>query len=587
VLNEIRARLISAGDRIGGPSRAMDERLGKSVSPSIPFILDFKSRIIVYGFNSAIISGSQRRFLEATESAIELLRKETRQKKDVIALLDQLEEERWIDPSRIDPREISLFNEIVNLLRDDVPDFENYTKIAVLHHHVDPVIPEEVTSFENLINAGRFKYELSEAKFDLVLHGHKHWPDVHFDIPADDLHRKLIISGGTVGGGEGAGKEPGFFSLDFPDDRSSVYLTYIPITIVGNPRAVVQKAYSLARPYPLGGTGIRTDMRRSAQIPLKHIFSRTGESLFRYLRHQPHGDTDQAGWSHVLDENRISVIGTAYGLLIIDLIGAQDVLVQTEIPKVINTLYQLRNSDGGWSSSSQSNVSRPEPTAYVLAALSKWVSSGEISEYTIILENMLGSNDSVLWGSTYSLSLVARTLAEISPKSAILEKCSNILRAGAYPTAQNPVHWGRQLTNIRNDNAASLVHTAHAILALRKMFEVSQGQIGSAPRSFFDATNWLLSREFWPNTTEDIKRQREPNRWDTLVVKHNTAPWTILALLSCEADIQHPAIRSAIRQIVDENEEGLWNWGDIQHPIWATYDSILALKEYCLTYLSV
>lgn len=82
-------------------------------------------------------------------------------------------------------------------------------RIAVLHHHIHaPGLREELKPFADMTNLSLFRSFLREQKIDVVIHGHKHESAISYDYIDDgsgrDLHRTLVVSGGSlVGGGDG------------------------------------------------------------------------------------------------------------------------------------------------------------------------------------------------------------------------------------------------------------------------------------------------------------------------------------------------------------------------------------------------
>jgi 3',5'-cyclic AMP phosphodiesterase CpdA len=81
-------------------------------------------------------------------------------------------------------------------------------RIAVLHHHLhSPGLREEVKAFADLTNLSLVRTFVREQKIDVVIHGHKHESAVQYDYIDDgdggDLHRALVISGGSLVGGDG------------------------------------------------------------------------------------------------------------------------------------------------------------------------------------------------------------------------------------------------------------------------------------------------------------------------------------------------------------------------------------------------
>jgi hypothetical protein len=71
-------------------------------------------------------------------------------------------------------------------------------------------------------------------------------------------------------------------------------------------------------------------------------------------------------------------------------------------------------------------------------------------------------------------------------------------------------------------------------------------------------------------------------RYDALVVKHFTKPWVLLALLEAGVSPDSPRIKSAVRELVLLNRNGLWDWGEVGRPIWATHDALCSLSVFAL-----
>jgi len=170
-------------------------RFGTMPALSLPFLWNRARGILIYAFNSASISGSRISVSASTEEAMRVLRSWKGTNRDKVQeVLHALDRELRVDPARIDPQELMLFASIMYLLSQKDPGLLAASlKVAVLHHHVTPVIPEEVTKFELLLNAGRFKKELKEESFRLILHGHKHWPEVLWDAFVQGEESQCVI----------------------------------------------------------------------------------------------------------------------------------------------------------------------------------------------------------------------------------------------------------------------------------------------------------------------------------------------------------------------------------------------------------
>jgi endonuclease/exonuclease/phosphatase family metal-dependent hydrolase len=578
----------------GGIIKRADEA---STAWFLPFIWDRSRNILIYAFNSASISGSRVEISAKAKDAAQSLRSwDGPLKEKVQTILDTLDRELQVDPARIDPREITLFSEIMDRIRQRAPvDLEKSLKIAVLHHHVAPVIREEVTKFEFLLNAGKFKAELRNEGFQLILHGHKHWPDILIDSSTPGEDSRHIVSGGTIGGGQASGKRPGFFLLEHDNSRQATSAKYITLRETGPPRRSILEEREIvlnlaAKEKNDASTSAQQDIK---PIGLPELIRSTERSLMSCLRHEAvKQGAGWMGWSHALDENRVSVIATAYGLRILAMTRVSS-RFHPRISRSLKSLLDLKCTDGGWSASSQSRTqSHPEPTAFALLALHSWNYWKELQEGKLVLEKLV-ADDSIFWQHVYSVATVGRILAEIDTRSELVSKLSNTLHKGAYRNSKGQIrYWSRQMLDNTDanfgwtDTQGSVIHTAHAVLALSRMYKATGGRTGGSPLDLQEACEWLISQE-WTNTSEDINRQVELGKYDKLAVRHFVSPWVVIALLEADYNPNHIKIRSAVKELVLSHKDGLWNWGPLERPIWATHDALYALISFAMTAASV
>jgi len=111
--------------------------------------------------------------------------------------------------------------------------YEDYIKIAIMHHHVVllPAFIEDGRGVDSIQNAGYLLELLSENNFHLILHGHKHYPQIFNYEPLplwsekENRISQLVISGGSCG------------SKGLPDMVISACNTYSVITIKWHPAA--------------------------------------------------------------------------------------------------------------------------------------------------------------------------------------------------------------------------------------------------------------------------------------------------------------------------------------------------------------
>src|SRR5258705_2987935 len=68
----------------------------------------------------------------------------------------------------------------LNKLSFEKKDFNDYIKIAIIHHHIVllPSFIEPGRGVDSVMNAGYLLEVLSEFNFHLILHGHKHYPHI-------------------------------------------------------------------------------------------------------------------------------------------------------------------------------------------------------------------------------------------------------------------------------------------------------------------------------------------------------------------------------------------------------------------------
>src|SRR5207248_2016107 len=139
---------------------------------------------------------------EATQDDIRwMLTDETPNSDRGRAVVEALLLRSQVDAARVQASELELFRRSMTFLKELLPyEFERAFKVAVLHHHVAPMVHEEVKQFEILLNAGKFKAELAAHGFQLVLHGHKHDPRAFMDPTVTPDSPLAVVCGATIGG---------------------------------------------------------------------------------------------------------------------------------------------------------------------------------------------------------------------------------------------------------------------------------------------------------------------------------------------------------------------------------------------------
>ena len=577
----------------GGMSFEDDARLLKRRSTAFPFVYDRRLQVLLYAFNSASISGTVTTLPPKVAEDIALLRRfEGPYQEQIANVLAEFDRHRQIDPARVDPRELTLFGRIVaTITQREGTAFDGALKVAVLHHHVTSIYPEEVKTFETLLNAGQFKRTLHKEGFQLILHGHKHWTESFVDSAVSGGGAHLVVSGGTIGGEPAKGRTPGFYWIEWQPAASRLSTRFVSLADADKPRGAFEHGQLAV--FQLQRDGARQMIVQDLggerrPIDLRPIFHEVEVGLRQQLRSSA-ATTDGVptlGWAHRIHNDQPSTIATAYGLKILRIIGI-------EHPRrrgIAESLLSMRKPDGGWSASSQGAQGRPEATCWVIEALHGYQpGSAVVQEAARALERMLDNDvGQVTFSRTLSVSLALRCLAAVLPQSAWVERLASALLAGAARDAAGaPLYWSECLDGfMRSPSAAhtqaSVIHTAHAMFAL-----VAAGKAGEPARtsrapSLSAARQWLVEQP-WTDRDEQIQRPLSAGSYDQLVVGHFTAPWVIIALLRTGHPNDDPRLTAALRQILGRRSQGLWKRGELDDwTIWAAHDALLALREAAL-----
>jgi DNA repair exonuclease SbcCD nuclease subunit len=578
----------------GGVDRRINKLLGKEDVVCLPFLFDRDSQVLFYAFNSASISGNVVELAQEIRDDIAWLRQDKSSNIDKVnAVLDAFENELSIDPARISPDELELFVKIMSMLRKKEPQALNAAfKVAVLHHHIAPIIQsEEIKKFELLLNAGRLKFKLQQEGFHLVTHGHKHWPETFLDSAVSGGGSHIVISGGTICGALPPGKAAGFNWIEYDGSANVLRIQFIDLdaTVETIEAGVNTKALTFRVPTPRERLGLATPaetITKCGPIDLKELYSNAEKSLLDLLRNS-RNLKNAKGWTHRIETSNLSMIATAYGLLILRLIDARDPKFLESKSEIINTLIATRLEDGGWSASSQGTSGRPEATAWAVMALNEWGATADAASGMEALEKMFeNEKDAEARDFVLILSLVLKIVASIKPTSPLLfELAGDLLRAAARDAEGKAKHWSpytfRDHEKWAKGTEPSVLHTAHAILALTSAFHASRGKVGLKPEELSVARRWLLEQP-WENCQETIHRISKEGKIEVLQVNHFTTPWVLMALFAAGASTSEPRVRSAVEELAQSAENGLWNWGAEKRPIWATYDALKALSDYAL-----
>jgi hypothetical protein len=301
------------------------------------------------------------------------------------------------------------------------------------------------------------------------------------------------------------------------------------------------------------------------------------------------------GWPHFLDESqrlsqRPTAIGTTYGLKAMMTLRSMDSRFRRA--EIIETLWNLQVSpSGGWASTSQSTVGRPEVTAWVLAALKRaGADDKQVANSITLLEAMMASDaDPVVWRKTHIVATVLSSLTYIAPGSPLIGRLRQTLLDGMGRDSEHDglVYWGEDLSPRSNEEPPrSTPHTARAIVALSRTVRIDPSD-RAVQIAIDQGRKWLLSHHELSNQTEQIIRIQSDQHKEVLVVRHFTAAWMARALMSQGERGNGDLLTDVIRKVSDLNQGGLWAWDNDEHPIWMTYQAITALQDYALNHCEV
>ena len=576
---------------IGGGHRSVNSDTGLTESAPLPFTFDRHKRVLIYAFNSSLISGSQVESGNKLEKYFESLKSIGPASPLHDELLKDLNSLRKVDPARIEPSELAFFHDIVALLRQRLPDeYEDAIKIAVLHHHVTPFISEEVKQFELLINAGHFKKSLVRAGFSVVMHGHKHWDDMVVDSALSDGGQLVVVSGGTIGGWPSKG-QPGFNWLELSTVGATVTLNryFVPIGTDSTDYAV-----TTALEQPVHSRTLRARSRSAptpgaASTSFAKVAAQCEEALLAYML-----DSNKsmavpaervAGWNNYLGEDQISILGTTFCRRALQTIGSTHFRFLEARTRIVNFILSRRRMNGFWSSTANREPGQPLETALVLSALLGLECDAARGISAEFAEALAADRWPMILESTYGVTQLLDFALRHHPGSGLVPRLCDLLKKSACLSPQGGIlGWSESMaTDVGAASgtapsislAPSVAHTAFVLAAMAR----AQGHPACAIADFHASTKpctaFLLAQP-WGATSEAVRESENKE----LLCTHSTGNAALEALLLCGIDAEHERLTAHVGELVATQDAGLWHFGAIKRPSWRVMSNVAALKVY-------
>jgi hypothetical protein len=308
----------------------------------------------------------------------------------------------------------------------------------------------------------------------------------------------------------------------------------------------------------------------------------TRQRLFRDCRTQQRNKSQVVGWSQFFGEDvPPSPIGSAYGLRIAMTLDIRDARINRR--SVLDSILSLQRPGGGWSSSSQRDIGRPEVTAWVLAVLpAAGLDQQTLAQLVSALEAMLDeTKDPVGMNSVTVITTAIVALATVAPQSPRLAALATALAESAITSPSHPESSAWAATLRSQQPHPSVPHTARVVVALHRAAAALPSQSINLRRLATEGTTWLLENFDLTFSEEQIRRPHMDDV-DALYVGHFTAAWVARALILDGRHLTDPEpLTSAVREVLARQEKGVWKWRD-REPIWMAYQGVSVLRQYVL-----
>lgn len=518
---------------------------GHFFDPILPFTIDFERRIIIYALNSA-------------------------------SLCNEEIDGKKIDCPRITEEELMIFKVSAKKIKKKIGvDFDKYLFIAVLHHQITTLPTfEEIRSFEIISNAGEIKKILCEQGVKLVLHGHKHWPEIYIDTAISGGGALTVISGGTIcGKSNRKERKAGFFVIEFDSDMpNQIGVKYCPfVEYVSEKDSLIEEGC-----IKLPNKNIRYYEKRNV-YKMDKLYKKIEKIMLDTLIIEE----ERCGWNKYInsDNNKIGFFGTAIGIGILSLIGCNNDKYLSNYEKFKNTLQDSLKSDGGYNHSGcKEDVSSIEGTCWAIRAFKAMHMWAEYKDGINALMNMVNNLD-------------CRNIFELSLTLTILTEYMETFEQYKMEDVIQKIYQCLISKYKRNGDAkkdfGNILYAAHAILACNK-YAKYKGDEENVKKINKYAVDWIYNQIVQEDVSDIIEftsSDTVKNGNDSFEYSHYAPPWLMCALLDSGYDLADYCIIKLLKCILlyEDKKTGLFRSGKQYNPgfsVWETYDSIFALQAY-------
>ncbi len=518
---------------------------GYFFDPILPFTIDFERRIIIYALNSA-----------------SLCNEEINGKK--------------IDCPRITEEELMIFKVSAEKMRKKIGvDFEKYLFIAVLHHQITTLPTfEEIKSYEIISNAGEIKKILCEQGVKLVLHGHKHWPEIYIDTAISGGGALTVISGGSICQEPNRKEQKaGFFVIEFDSDMpNQIDVKYCPIIeYVSEKDSFIDEGY-----IKLPNKNIKYYKKRNV-YKIDKLYKKIEKIMLNTLIIKE----ERCGWNKYInsDNNKIGFFGTAIGIGILSLIGCNNHKYILNYEKLKNTLQNSLKKDGGYNHSGcKEDISSIEGTCWAIRAFKAMHMWREYKEGINALLNMVNDLDCK---NIFELSLILTILTE---HMETFEQCE---MSSAIQKIYQCLISEYMISEDEKKDFGNILYAAHAILACNKYAKYVGDEKNIKKKNKY-VVNWIYNQIIQKDVSDIIGFTRSDtvkNGNDSFEYSHYAPPWLLCALLESGYDPADSCVIKLVKCILlyEDKTTGLFRSGKQYNQgfsVWETYDSIFALQAY-------